>query len=277
MDEKIVLRGDGTSVYMTQDIGTAYIRNQEYGMDKMVYVVADEQDYHFKVLFETLKRLKQPYADGLHHLSYGMVELPSGRMKSREGTVVDADVLIEEVINEAKKASDASGHLSDASEEVQLGVNTKIGMAALKFFMIKVNAKKKMIFDPAESVDMQGQTGPYVQNAYVRFQSIKRRMGDYKAGDYTGYSLIDQEKELLVKLNDFEEVLETAAKDFDPSNIANYVYELSRMYHRYYGEFNLSKEEDAATKSFRFILSEEATKTLKNGMELLGIEMPERM
>jgi len=276
LDEKILLRGDGTSVYMTQDLGTAHLRYEDFGMNNMVYTVADEQDYHFKVLFETLKRMKAPFADGLHHLSYGMVELPSGRMKSREGTVVDADDLIAEVIDEASNASEESGH-AGSDPIVQAAINRKIGMAALKFFMIKVNPKKRMIFDPKESVDMHGQTGPYIQNAYVRFQSIKRKMDGFEQADFSSYEILDEEKELIVKLIEFEDTLIAAAKEFDPSSIANYTYELSRLYHRYYGEHNLSHEEDMPTKSFRYCLSEEVAKTLKNAMELLGIEMPERM
>ena len=278
MDEKIVLRSDGTSVYMTQDIGTAQKRYADYEMSHMVYVVGDEQDYHFKVLFEILKRLEEPYADGLFHLSYGMIELPTGRMKSREGTIVDADDLVKEVISEAKASAEERSIPEDISAEEQEEITQKVGMAALKFMMLKVQAKKKMIFNPKESVDMQGQTGPYIQNAYVRIQSILRKSaGSENLKLPENYTLHEQEKELIIKLLDFPGILESAARDFDPSTLANFNYELARLYHRFYHDVRILSAETEEAKTFRLTLCQEVSKVLKNGMELLGIEMPERM
>lgn len=278
MDEKIVLRSDGTAVYMTQDIGTAMQRYADFGIDKMVYVVGDEQNYHFKVLFTILGMLGEPYADNLHHLSYGMVDLPEGRMKSREGTVVDADDLVQEVIAEAKKANDERGEIDELSAEEQADTLRKIGMSALKYFIVKVNPQKRMTFNPAESVDMQGQTGPYIQNAYVRIQSILRKSADYTESDYSTYSTLEpMEKSLMRSLGEFKDILAVAAENLDPSMIANYAYDLGKDYHKFYHDVRILKAESKAAKCFRLQLSRTVALVLRDAMEMLGIEMPERM
>jgi len=278
MDEKIVLRSDGTAVYMTQDIGTAMQRYADFGIDKMVYVVGDEQNYHFKVLFTILGMLGEPYADNLHHLSYGMVDLPHGRMKSREGTVVDADDLVQEVIAEAKKANDERGEIDELSAEEQADTLRKIGMSALKYFIIKVNPQKRMTFNPAESVDMQGQTGPYIQNAYVRIQSILRKSADYTESDYSTYNTLEpMEKSLMRSLGEFKDILAVAAENLDPSMIANYSYDLGKDYHKFYHDVRILKAESEAAKCFRLQLSRTVAVVLRDAMNMLGIEMPERM
>lgn len=277
MDRKIVLRADGTAVYMTQDIGTAMIRNKDFGMDSMIYVVGNEQEYHFKVLFEILKRLGEPYAEKLHHLSYGMVDLPSGRMKSREGTVVDADDLVAEVIAEAGKANDERGDIEMMTAEEKQDTLRKIGLAALKYFIIKVQPKKGMTFNPKESVDMQGQTGPYIQNAYVRIQSVLRKFDENTTSDEAYAELNEFELTLLKQLIQFPETVLGAAKDIDPSSVANYCYELAKSYHRFYHEVRILSAETEAAKSFRLKLSKAVAEVLESGMRLLGIEMPERM
>lgn len=278
LDHKLVLRSDGTSVYITQDIGTAQERHKDFGVDKMVYVVADEQDYHFQVLFETLKRLGEPYADGLHHLSYGMVDLPSGKMKSREGTVVDADDLMAEVIAEARQNTEDRDTLNDLDQAGRETIIRQIGLAALKFFIIKVQPQKRMVFDPKESVDMQGQTGPYVQNAYVRIQSVLRKGGDQDLKASAGYTTLEGiEKAIANQLYAFPSVIQEAAEQYDPSGVANFCYDLAKQYHRFYHDFSILNAESDAAKAFRLKLSQAVAHTLKTGMALLGIEMPERM
>ncbi len=279
MDPKLVLRSDGTSVYTTQDIGTAHLRYEKHGTENMIYVVADEQNHHFKALFAILEKLGEPYAKGCHHLSYGMVNLPSGRMKSREGTVVDADDLMKEVITEAAKAANEIGALAGLPEEDQKEIFRQIGMAALKFFIIKVNPKKSMIFDPTESVDMQGQTGPYVQNAGVRCRSILRKLGEYDSSNLLDYTEIQApEKELLQLIHSYPEVIQDAAKDYDPSHIANYCYALAKNFHKFFNSgLYVLKAETEAAKSFRAALTATTLNTLISGMDLLGIEIPERM
>ena len=277
MDRKIVLRADGTAVYMTQDIGTAMIRNKDYGVESMVYVVGDEQDYHFKVLFEILKRLGEPYAEKLHHLSYGMVDLPTGRMKSREGKVVDADDLVNEVIAEASKSADERGEISMLTEDEKQEVLRKIGLSALKYFIMKVQPKKRMVFNPAESVDMQGQTGPYIQNAYVRIQSVLRKY-DSNASKEVNYTDLNEFELALVKsLVEYPQTVIDAAKGYDPSAIASYCYELAKQYHRFYHEVRILTAETEEAKAFRLNISSTVARTLEHGMKLLGIEMPERM
>ncbi len=277
LDHKIVLRSDGTSVYMTQDIGTAQLRYQDFGTDRMVYVVADEQDYHFKVLFEILKRMGEPYADGLHHLSYGMVDLPSGKMKSREGTVVDADDLVAEVIAEARKNIEERGELVDMDKPELDEILRKIGLAALKFFIIKVSPKKRMTFNPQESVDMQGQTGPYVQNAFVRIQSILRKAGN-ASRNFSDYKTIESgEKELLAQIYAFPTVVQSAAESYDPSEMANYCYNLAQRFHKFYHDYSVLRADSEEAKAFRLELSRTVANVLESGMEMLGIEMPERM
>jgi len=263
---------------MTQDIGTAQVRYQDFGVDKMVYVVADEQNYHFQVLFEILKRLGEPYADGLHHLSYGMVDLPTGKMKSREGTVVDADDLVAEVIDEARKNTEERDTLSELPAKEREAIISTVGKAALKFFIVKVNPQKRMTFDPAESVDLQGQTGPYVQNAYVRVRSVLRKGGEQDlsaAGEYN--DLQNQEKEILGQLYAFPELITIAAEEYDPSAIAGFCYELAKNYHRFYHDLSILNADSDAAKAFRLQLSQAVANVLRKGMDLLGIEMPERM
>lgn len=278
MDRKIVLRSDGTSVYITQDIGTAQQRYADHGTEKMVYTVADEQDYHFKVLFEICKRFNEPFADGLYHLSYGMVDLPTGRMKSREGTVVDADDLMSEVIQEARNMSADRGEIAALTPKEQEDILRKIGLAALKFFIIKVQPKKRMIFDPKESVDMQGQTGPYVQNAYVRIQSVKRKAGyDILSKDSLYLTVNEYEKTLIGHLMQFPQIIKDAGEQYDPSGLANYAYNLAKDYHRFYHEVRILNAESEDAKIFRAKLSDQVGSVLETTFDLLGIEMPERM
>lgn len=278
LDHKLVLRSDGTSVYITQDIGTAQKRYQDFGVDKMVYVVADEQNYHFQALFEILKRLGEPYADGLYHLSYGMVNLPTGKMKSREGTVVDADDLIAEVVEEARANTVERDTISGLTKEQQEEVIRQIAMAALKFFIIKVQPRKRMVFDPKESVDLQGQTGPYVQNAYVRVQSVLRKGGEQDLSPAAGYQKLEpQEKEMLNMIYSFPGLIQLAAEEYDPSGIANFCYDLAKAYHRFYHDHSILNAPTAEARAFRLQLSRAVANVLHQGMNLLGIEMPERM
>lgn len=277
LDEKILQRSDGTSVYITQDIGTAQKRFEDFGFDRMVYVVADEQNYHFQVLFATLKKLGAPYADGLYHLAYGMVDLPTGKMKSREGTVVDADDLMAEVISEASEAAADRGEITDLSEEEQQTIIRAIAMGALKYFILKVDAKKRMTFDPKESLDLQGQTGPYIQNAYVRIRSILRKAEDGEDPDFGSYVLLDQERQLLTSILEFGFVVEQAAQQYDPSGIAHYLYDLAKDFHRYYHEVRILNAETESARTIRLLLIREIAKLLQEGMRLLGIRMPERM
>ena len=278
MDRKIVMRSDGTSVYITQDIGTAQQRFKDFGIDKMVYTVADEQDYHFKVLFEILKRLGEPFADGLHHLSYGMIDLPTGKMKSREGTVVDADDLIAEVIAEATEMSAERGEIVSLSEDEQTNTLRKIGLGALKYFIIKVQPKKRMIFDPKESVDMQGQTGPYIQNAYVRIQSIIRKAGTEISDDHVLYKDVNEQEKILIRhVMNFPNIVKEAGEQYDPSSIANFSYALAKDFHRFYHDVRILNAETAEAKSFRIQLSIMVGNVLQKSFDMLGIEMPERM
>ena len=278
LDKKVVLRKDGTSVYITQDLGTAELRYDDFKANKMIYVVADEQNYHFQVLFEIAKKLKVPYAEGLHHLSYGMVDLPTGKMKSREGTVVDADDLIAEVVLEARKNSEERGVLADLTDAERSEIIRKIGLAALKYFIIKVQPQKRMTFDPKESVDMQGQTGPYIQNAFVRIQSVLRKAGDFDAtiaGNY--FEFVLEEREIIQQLYQYPSVIEESALQYDPSAIANYAYALAKNYHRFYHEHSILKADDLAVRSFRLCMSKAVGSVLNHSMNLLGIEMPEKM
>ena len=280
MDKKILLRSDGTSVYMTQDIGTAQMRYEEHAMDSMVYVVGNEQDYHFKVLFEILKRLGEPYADRLYHLSYGMVDLPSGKMKSREGTVVDADDLIKEVIDEARIASKERGAVSHLEAYKQEDIFRKIGLAALKYFIIKVNARKRMVFNPKESVDMQGTTGPYIQNAFVRIQSVLRKASQAEAVDMEGsniYIYNEAEKELISQMIGFPEVLDEALRQYDPSHIANYAYGLAKSFHRFYHYHVIYDPENPDQSASRLELVKRISLIIEKAMSTLGIEMPDYM
>ncbi len=281
LDHKLVLRSDGTSVYMTQDIGTASQRYDDYKIDEMVYVVGDEQNYHFKVLFEIMKRLEAPFANGLYHLSYGMVDLPTGRMKSREGTVVDADDLVEEVIAEAHEGTKERGDLGAFSEEEQKEIIRKIGMAALKYFIVKVNPQKRMVFDPKESVDLQGNTGPYIQYASVRINGVLQRAAkeglDFSGAIDPSLNLETIEKDILLQIYEYPNVVLNAAKDYDPSVIASYCYNLAKNFNKFWHDHSIFNAETEAEKIFRLKMSKIIGYTLKNGMDLLGIEMPERM
>ncbi|MBP7184428.1 MAG: arginine--tRNA ligase [Saprospiraceae bacterium] len=278
LDQKLVLRSDGTSVYITQDIGMAIIRNNEFHLDQVVYVVGDEQNYHFQVLFAILKKMGQPYADNLHHLSYGMVELPTGKMKSREGTVVDADDLIEEVIQEAKTNSVDRGELSELSENERNEIYEKIGLAALKFHMLKVNPKRRMIFDPKESVELQGHTGPYVQNAYVRILSVIRKSDVNDVADWKEYQDFNaDEMALLIEMYKYPELLIEAADTLDPSIIANYAYQLAKLYHKFYHDNQILRAQNESIKHFRLALSKAVALVLASSFKLLGISMPDKM
>jgi arginyl-tRNA synthetase len=280
MDQKVLLRKDGTSVYITQDMGTARLRYNDFGISKMVYVVADEQNYHFQALIEVLKKMGEPYADGLFHLSYGMVELPSGRMKSREGTVVDADDLIAEVVKEAREGSAERGTLDDLSIEAKEDIIRQIALAALKYHIIKVQPQKRMVFDPKESVDLQGQTGPYIQNAYVRIRSVMRKAADETIdyGASAQYSRLEaEEKEIVRALYEFPELIRRCAADYDPSPMAAYAYNLAKMFHRFYHDHQILRADNEPAKAFRLKLAQGVGNTLKSALDLLGIEMPEKM
>ena len=278
LDKKILLRSDGTSVYLTQDLGTADIRYAELGTEKMIYVVGDEQDYHFKVLFEIMKKLKRPYSKGLYHLSYGMIDLPTGKMKSREGTVVDADDLIVEVIEEAREGAKERGDVTQLPDEEQALIFNNIGLAALKFFILKVNPKKRMVFNPAESVDMQGQTGPYIQNAYVRIQSIFRKSeGTLPDANFGEYQMVEVEKDLIKTLVNYPVAIEQAALQYDPSIIASFSYTLAKQYHKLYHDVRILTAETEIAKTFRLHLSKTVGKVLESSLNLLGIDVPDRM
>lgn len=278
LDEKLVLRGDGTSVYMTQDIGTAIQRVKDFGdVGGMVYTVGNEQDYHFKVLFLILKRLGFDWAESLHHLSYGMVELPSGRMKSREGTVVDADELMQEMTATAKSISEELGKLEGYSDEEKAALYKTIGLGALKYYMLKVDPRKGMMFNPEESVDFTGNTGPFIQYAYARIQSILRKADfDYSAA-ITGIVLDPKEKELLKLVEEFPVVIQDAARTHSPALVANYVYDLVREYNSFYQSVIILGEENMTLKAFRVQLSQKVGLVIKDAFALLGIAVPQRM
>ncbi|MFS2186396.1 arginine--tRNA ligase [Mucilaginibacter sp. Mucisp84] len=277
LDEKLVLRGDGTSVYITQDMGTAQLKYNDYHMDKSIYVVGNEQDYHFKVLFLILQKLGKTGADGLFHLSYGMVDLPSGKMKSREGTVVDADDLMAEMETTAKEQTEAMGKVDAFSEEDKVALYHTIGMGALKYFLLKVDPKKRLLFDPNESVDFQGHTGPFIQYTHARIKSVLSR-ADYQVGiKPTVTELAGVERDLIVLLDKYPETVKEAAKGYSPAVIANYVYELAKTYNKFYHEKSILQAEDEDSKQFRLALSASSAKVINKGMKLLGIEVPERM
>ena len=280
LGQKTIIKSDGTSTYTSQDIGTAHQRYLDYGADKMTYVVADEQNNHFQVLFEILKRLGEPYAKGLHHLSYGMVDLPTGRMKSREGKVVDADDLIEEVIAEARKSAESRGEVEALSEVEREETLKRIGLAALKFFILKVNPKKRMVFDPEKSVDLQGQTGPYIQYSYVRINGVLKRANQENIDLSLAKSYVDletQEKELALLIHEFPTVIRQAADEHDPSHLAAYCYTVAKAFHKFWHDLSILSAETPEAIAFRLTLCQAVGETLKKGMSLLGIEMPEKM
>jgi arginyl-tRNA synthetase len=283
LDEKLVLRSDGTSVYMTQDLGTADLRYQDYPFDNLVYVVGNEQDYHFKVLFLILKKLGRTYADGLHHLSYGMVDLPSGKMKSREGTVVDADDLIREMVETARDHTLELGKIEGFTESQAQELYRILGLGAIKYFLLKVDPRKRMLFNPQESVQFQGNTAPFIQYTYARISAILRKAQDMQL-DLENPEILDKqsglkpsEQEVIRLLADFPQKISQAADEYAPSVIAQYAYDLAKEYNRFYTEVPIFGEEDPDILLFRVIFSRSVAQTIKNAMGLLGIEVPERM
>ena len=279
LDEKLLLRSDGTSVYMTQDIGTAKLRFQDYPIDKMIYVVGNEQNYHFQVLSILLDKLGFKWGKDLVHFSYGMVELPNGKMKSREGTVVDADDLIQTMIQGAKELSaDKVNKLEDITDEEAQEIARIVGMGALKYFILKVDARKNMLFNPEESIDFNGNTGPFIQYTYARIRSILRKAGEVSLTDLANDTeLSDKEISLIQQLQGFEAAVKQAGSDYNPSCIANYCYDLVKEYNQFYHDFSVLREEDEKKRLFRIALSAAVGQVVKNGMGLLGIEVPERM
>ncbi|MDM1070930.1 arginine--tRNA ligase [Empedobacter brevis] len=277
LDEKLVLRSDGTSVYITQDLGTAVERfKNNPTLEELTYVVGNEQDYHFKVLFLILKKLGYAWADALHHLSYGMVDLPNGKMKSREGTVVDADELMEDVYATAKEISEELGKLDGLSEAEKSDLYETIAMGALKYYILKVDPKKRILFDPKESVDFNGNTGPFIQYTFARIQSLLRKESP-KEFEINSIELNDAEKEIIRALYDFEDTIEKAAVEMSPALIANYVYELVKLFNSFYQNNPILKNEDENVKNFRLYLSQWVANTIQNSLRLLGIGVPERM
>ena len=277
LDEKLVQRGDGTSVYITQDIGTAELKFQEFGMNRSIYVVGNEQDYHFKVLFLIMQKLGKSYAQGMYHLSYGMVDLPSGKMKSREGTVVDADDLLNEMYETAKEKTIELGKTDGLSEEELNNLYTQLSLSALKFFILKVDPRKRMLFNPQESIDFQGDTGPFVQYTYARIRSILRQAGNNWQTATTATALHPAEINTIKVLYDFPEVLEDACKDYSPAIICQYCLDLARAYNRLYNEVSILRETDETLKNLRLKLAHHTAETLKFGLNLLGINVVERM
>ena len=281
LDQKLLLRSDGTSVYMTQDIGTADMRFRDFPIDKMIYVVGNEQNYHFQVLSILLDRLGFKWGKELVHFSYGMVELPNGKMKSREGTVVDADDLVAAMIADARKTSDELGKFNDMTEAERQEIARVVGLGALKYFILKVDARKNMLFNPEESIDFNGNTGPFIQYTYARIRSIMRKaaaegivMPEALGADA---SLNEKEIDLIQKLNDFGAAVAQAGVDYSPSGIANYCYELTKQFNQFYHDYSILNADDERQKMVRLVLAANVAKVIKNGMELLGIEVPERM
>ncbi|WP_353185927.1 arginine--tRNA ligase [Parapedobacter lycopersici] len=278
LDEKLVLRGDGTSVYITQDLGTAQLKYDDFGLDESIYVVGNEQDYHFKVLFLILKKLGKSWADGLFHLSYGMVDLPSGKMKSREGTVVDADDLMDEMEDTARKRTEELGKTEGLAAPEKAHLYHIIGMGALKYFLLKVEPKKRLLFDPNESIDFQGHTGPFIQYTHARIKSVLTK------GSYGSQSTIElpvalapAERDLIQLLGNYPAVIESAAREFSPAQLANYIYDVAKQYNKFYHEESILKAEDGIVRDFRMNLSAATARVIADGMKLLGIEVPERM
>ena len=298
LDQKLLLRSDGTSVYMTQDIGTAEMRYEDYPIDKMIYVVGNEQNYHFQVLSILLDRLGFKWGKELTHFSYGMVELPNGKMKSREGTVVDADDLMQLMVDDAYKTSMELGKFADMTEEERREIARIVGMGALKYFILKVDARKNMLFNPEESIDFNGNTGPFIQYTYARIRSILRKSVECRtesvefpsgvpSGEGTAAAnsqlstlnsqLNDKEVELIQKLSEYGAAVEQAGKDYSPSGIANYCYELTKVFNQFYHDYSILNEPDADIRAMRLVLARNVAKIIKSGMSLLGIEVPERM
>jgi len=279
LDEKLVMRSDGTSVYITQDIGTCDFKYEDFAMDQSVYVVGNEQDYHFNVLFAIMKKMGRPYGDGLYHLSYGMVDLPSGKMKSREGTVVDADELMDEMFKTAAKHTRELGKIEGLTEEESKSLFRMVGLGALKFFLLKVDPKKRMLFDPKESIEFQGHTGPFVQYTHARISAILRRASTDGINEALSpiQEMHRREQILLAHLVRFEEVILQAARDYSPALLAQYVYDLAKDYNGFYQELSIFNEPDAHLVTFRIGLSRLTAKVIRHSMNLLGIEVPNRM
>ena len=279
LDQKLLLRGDGTSVYMTQDLGTALSRFEENKLDDMIYVVGNEQNYHFQVLKLVLKKLGYEWSDNIFHLSYGMVELPEGKMKSREGTVVDADDLIADMIGTAREMSDELGKLDGASEEEAHAISEMVGLGALKYFILKVDPKKTMLFDPRESIDFNGNTGPFIQYTHARIRSILRKAEEagISTEGYTEAALLPAEVELIKALSEYPAVVRTAGEQFAPSVIAAYAYDLAKQFNGYYHDHSILKEECSVTRALRLRLASEVARVIRSAMSLLGISVPERM
>lgn len=280
LDQKLVLRADGTSVYITQDLGTADLKYNDFKMDKSIYVVGNEQDYHFKVLKLILQKLGKPYADGIHHFSYGMVDLPSGKMKSREGTVVDADDLIEDMIASAKEQTEALGKIDEFTDTEKEALFRTIGLGALKFFLLRVDPKKRILFDPKESIDLHGYTGPFVQYTYARTRSILRKSqeaGSKKQDLPSSYQLHPSEKELIKVLYNYSIVLNDACKEMNPAKLIDYSYEVAKTYNKFYNDCSILAAEKENEKNFRIQLTEQTGDIIKHCFSIVGIEVPERM
>ncbi|MGY6557869.1 MAG: arginine--tRNA ligase [Nitritalea sp.] len=282
LDEKLVLRGDGTSVYITQDMGTCDLKYRDYGIDKSVYVVGNEQDYHFDVLFKIMRKLGRPYGEGLYHLSYGMVDLPTGKMKSREGTVVDADDLMQEMIDTARKHTAELGKIDGFDAEQAEELYRMLGLGALKYFLLKVDPKKRMLFNPQESIEFQGNTGPFIQYAHARIASILRKAAQlglsYEAAQWENLAeVLEPEQRLIGLLNAYKKRLKQAGQEYSPAIIAQYLFDLAKEYNRFYSELPIFSEENPQAQAFRVALSAQTAKTIRAGMQLLGINVPERM
>ncbi|AEL28308.1 arginine--tRNA ligase [Cyclobacterium marinum] len=282
LDEKLVLRADGTSVYMTQDMGTADLKFKDHGIDKSVYVVGNEQDYHFEVLFKIMQLLERPYANNLHHLSYGMVDLPSGKMKSREGTVVDADDLIQEMVDTARTHTQELGKIDGFSKEEAEKLYEMLGLGAIKYFLLKVDPKKRMLFNPQESIEFQGNTGPFIQYTHARIAAILRKADqiglDYKSNNFEGLKTLEAvENQLVYMLSDYSKKIALAAEELSPAVIAQYLFDLAKEYNRFYAELPIFSETKNEVQAFRVSLSAQVAKTISAGMKLLGIDVPQKM
>jgi arginyl-tRNA synthetase len=282
LDEKLVLRADGTSVYMTQDMGTADLKFKDYAIDKSVYVVGNEQDYHFEVLFKIMQLLERPYGNNLHHLSYGMVDLPSGKMKSREGTVVDSDDLIKEMVDTARSHTQELGKIEGFSQEEAEKLYEMLGLGALKYFLLKVDPKKRMLFNPQESIEFQGNTGPFIQYTHARIAAILRKADqidlDYSGNNFDNLDELENvEKQVIFILSDYSKKIALAAEELSPAVIAQYLFELAKEYNRFYAELPIFSEAKNEVQSLRVALSSLVSKTISSGMKLLGIDVPQKM
>lgn len=279
LDQKLVLRGDGTSVYITQDMGTCEMKHSNFAFDKSVYVVGNEQDYHFNVLFHIMRKLGRTYADGLYHLSYGMVDLPSGKMKSREGTVVDADDLMQEMFDTAEQHTRELGKIEGMGEDEAKELYRVLGLGALKYFLLKVDPKKRMLFDPAQSIEFQGDTGPFIQYTHARISAILRRAGTLEIEEKVENEMVlhPRESELVYRLSLYPQVIKTSAEEYSPSVVAQYIYDVAKDYNGFYQEVSIFNEDNKSLVGMRIALSKATAQVIKSGMNLLGIDVPERM